>query len=773
MTGARFLEANKRFIRHLPEALATALVFALLRWAGWIADTPIYAYVGFVLLAAWVSSIAVTLWPADVDNRRLHLRVAIQVLTTTAVIYSTGWGATLAIGYVFAAADNIKISGGRAAKPVLLWSLVGVAFGQGAIALGVAPTLIAEPQVHGLATLGALGLFMAIWLLGRFTVAKESADDHVRASEERFRSLVAHSSDAITIIGGDAAITYESPSVQKVFGYPPGEVIGKKFIDLVHPDDVPTVKQFVMDTVGTPGVTGLIEIRLRHKDGSWRYVESVGNNLLHDPNIEGYVLNTRDVTERKALEAQLQHRAFHDPLTNLANRALFRDRVEHALARQVRRHDPFAILFLDLDGFKTINDSLGHQAGDEMLRSVAQRLKTCAREADTVARFGGDEFALLLEDMRDDSGAARVANRILKSLRAPFSLSGKEVFVDASIGIVVAEDMDATADDMMRNADIAMYMAKGRGKGCYEVFEQSMHAAVIERLELEGDFQRALERREFVLHYQPIVELQHNRVVGLEALCRWQHPDKGLLFPGAFIPLAEETGLIVALSRWVLREACEQAKRWQDQYPADPPINMSVNISARHLAQPDVVFDVSQALQATGLDPKTLTLEITETALVQDTEQTITRLEQLKALGCRLAIDDFGTGYSSLGYLEKFPIDVLKIDRSFIDGLSKGTKKPEVVKAIVRLGHTLKLETVAEGIEEIDQAETFRALDCHMAQGYFFARPAGSDRIEELFALQGTTDVERIGKSVIEDEAAAQRVIDLAATEAAEAPSEG
>ena len=440
------------------------------------------------------------------------------------------------------------------------------------------------------------------------------------------------------------------------------------------------------------------------------------------------------MSERKALEAQLTHQAFHDPLTGLANRALFFDRVTHALERRTRSNERLAVLFLDLDNFKTVNDSLGHVPGDRLLVAAAVRLAACVRTADTVARLGGDEFAILIEDARDDL-ALRAADRITTALQEPFVVESKEVFVTASLGIATNEP-GMTASELLRNADMAMYTAKSRGKGRSEQFEQRMHREALDRLELEGDLRRAVERGDFLLLYQPIVNLETSAVTGMEALLRWVHPRRGTLYPSQFIPLAEETGLIVPLGEWVLQEACRQAREWDRRMQPAEPLAISVNVSGQQLQHLGIVAAVQKALDRAELPANCLVLEITESVLMQHTETMLERLTQLKAVGVQLAIDDFGTGYSSLSYLQRFPIDILKIAKPFVDDIGRiGAGGPPVLaRAIIALGETLALRTIAEGIELREQWQGLRALGCELGQGYYFARPLTADSMGALIA---------------------------------------
>jgi diguanylate cyclase (GGDEF)-like protein len=431
-----------------------------------------------------------------------------------------------------------------------------------------------------------------------------------------------------------------------------------------------------------------------------------------------------------ARTANSMRQAFNDSLTGLPNRALLLDRMELTLARAERDDRDVTVLFLDLDGFKPVNDSMGHFAGDRLLIDVAGRLKTCLRRAETAARLGGDEFAILLTDLEDPRRAAEVAERIIDVLKAPFSLFGREVFVSASIGIASGRD---APEDLLRNADVAMYRAKREGGDRYCIFEPGMHAAVVDRLELAADLRRAVERDELALRFQPIVELETGRLTGVEALLRWNHQTRGLMAPLEFIPLAEETGLILALDRWVIAEACRQATRWRDHFGAAAPNWVSANLSGRHLLESGLETTVCRALAAAGLDPHALTLEITETVLVQDVALAVERLERLKEVGVRIAIDDFGTGYSSLRYVGRFPADFLKIAKPFVDGLHDD-KDAALVQTIVSLARSLGMDAIAEGIEERPQLERLRSLGSAYGQGYLFARPLTVEQIDELLA---------------------------------------
>jgi diguanylate cyclase (GGDEF)-like protein/PAS domain S-box-containing protein len=583
-------------------------------------------------------------------------------------------------------------------------------------------------------------------------------EKELRQSEERFRSLVQNSLDVITVVDARGTIVYYSPSAERVMGYNPEEFIGKNALEesQIHPDDLPRVRDIFGYLVENPGVNYSMELRMRHADGSWRVFEATGNNLLDDPSVNGIVVNSRDITERKAFEEQLSHQAFHDPLTDLPNRALFTDRLGHALARADRHPESVAVLFLDLDNFKVINDSLGHKAGDELLVATAERLRQCLRPGDTVARLSGDEFTILLEDMYDRKDAIRLAERIAERMNEPFVLRSRDAFTTASIGIAFVASGADRPDDLLRKADIAMYRAKRQGKAGYMVFDPGMDAEVHRRLQMESDLRRAVEREEFVLHYQVKSWLDTNlqqhisstgnpaivatkgaeraSYVEVEALVRWKHPRHGLVLPMEFIPLAEETGLIIPMGRWILEEACRQARRWREQSPEDLPHTMCVNLSARQFQHPRLVEEVGEILRHVGLDPGSLVLEITESTLVEDIQSATVTLQRLRDLGVKLAVDDFGTGYSSLSYLKCFPVDFLKIDLSFVENLETDPADREIVSAVINLAHALGIKVTAEGVETAGQLAQLISMGCDMAQGFYFSEPLPSEAIPSLLS---------------------------------------
>src|SRR5215211_6186567 len=555
-------------------------------------------------------------------------------------------------------------------------------------------------------------------------------------SEERFRSLVQYSSDIITILEADGTVRYVSPAVERVTGYRPEEQVGTNAFGSVHPDDKERALATFAAVLKRSGLHPALEFRVPHKDGSWRYLEHVVNNLLDDPAVRGVVVNSWDVTERKALVEQLSYQAFHDLLTGLPNRALFMDRLERALTRAHRRGTRVAVLFTDLDNFKVINDSLGHKAGDQLLVAVAERLKTCLRPEDTAARLGGDEFTILVEDIAGVGEGVQIAKRIAEILQPPFTLEEQEVFATVSTGIALNSPTEERPADLLRHADLAMYRAKHRGKARYEVFEPSMDAKAVERLILETGLRRALVRQQFRVYYQPIVALENDKVAGVEALVRWEHPQRGLLLPEVFLSVAEETGLIARIGQWVLREASKQARIWQERYPGTPPLTISVNLSTREFFHPELVAEV---LEESEIDPASLQLEITEGAITTNgTSSADRRLRNLKRMGVQLAIDDFGLGYSSLSYLKRFPVDFLKIDRSFIAGLGGEpngvSKDTEIVKAMIELTHALGLRVIAEGVETSEQLAQLRDMKCDFAQGHYFSGPLPSEELGDILA---------------------------------------
>jgi diguanylate cyclase (GGDEF)-like protein/PAS domain S-box-containing protein len=692
-------------------------------------------------------------------------------------------------------------------------------------------------------------------------ISRARLHTRVRKSENRFRSLVQNSSDIVSVVGADRTVRYVSPAIERVLGYRPEERAGASALELVHSDDLAKVEGALLESLRNSGGPVTTEMRMRHKDGTWRHVEATVTNRLNDPAVEATVVNWRDVTEpkragerlreaeqryrtliermpavvyvqeigspdsaiymspqigtltgyspeeckdpdlrfrmvhpddrerirsedertgepgevftteyrvvhrdgriiwvrneavvvageasgsrywqgfmvditeRKRMEEQLQQQALRDPLTGLPNRQLLVDHLGRALERTGRKRRKAAVLFMDLDGFKVVNDSLGHEAGDLLLAAVAERLQRCLRPEDTLARLGGDEFVALLQDVGAPDEAIRVARRIADELRSPFSIEERELFVTTSIGVALGTARATSPEDLLRAADIAMYRAKEEGVA-YRMFDPEMHKWAVRRLEVENDVRRAVEAGEFVVHYQPIVDLETGEMWGLEALLRWDHPERGLLKPWAFMPVLEETGLVVPVGERVLEEACRQARAWQDD-PRVPPSMLAVNLSAVQLQRSDVARSVERTLRKTGLEARRLSLDVTETAYISVLEDKTVALERLKRLGVRLAIDDFGVGYSSLSYLKRLPADFLKIDRSFVRGLGEDVEDTAIVGMVIDLAHVLGMKVVAEGVESAQHEEQLKEMGCDLAQGFYFAGAQPGGEIEALLA---------------------------------------
>ncbi|MCU7728679.1 EAL domain-containing protein [Actinoplanes sp. KI2] len=543
-------------------------------------------------------------------------------------------------------------------------------------------------------------------------VAERRAD--LRAREQRFRALVNQSTDSMAILEADSTVRYQSESVERIFGYPASALLGRRFIEVSGRKVGERVAAAIDEVKNVPGATTTFEMMMYHANGRSRLGEMTITNLLDDPYVRGLVFNTRDIGDADELQESLRHRAYHDALTGLASRAGFRERLAEAIERGAPER--VAILFLDLDGFKEINDSLGHDAGDHLLLQVADRLRRLLPAPHVVARQGGDEFAVIIEADNARDHAEMVAIQIIGALAEPIEVDDRELHVSASIGVASAADA-GDIEQLMRDADLAMYRAKDTGRNGYATYEKKMHDAVVHRLELATDLRLALERDELLLHYQPKVDLRTGEIIGFEALVRWQHPTRGMVSPLDFIGVAEATGLIVPLGRWVLTEACRQSVAW------GRPLKMAVNLSVRQFEAGDVARMVAEVLAETGMPPDRLVLEMTESVLLTDTDDNLARIVSLKALGVQLAMDDFGTGYSSLAYLRRFPMDVLKIDRSFVDRLGGESEDEALVRTIVRLGQRFGMQTVAEGIENETQLAILQEMGCDFAQGFLLSRP--------------------------------------------------
>jgi diguanylate cyclase (GGDEF)-like protein/PAS domain S-box-containing protein len=554
----------------------------------------------------------------------------------------------------------------------------------------------------------------------------------LRATERYFRALAQHSSDVIAVVGADLNVLYVSDSMSDIFARDPTELVGRP-LDTLSGGSVP-LTHALERAINEPGRVMRVEWELTDGSGRLRYAESAIANLLGDPHVRGLVVNTRDATDQVVLQRQLRQQAFHDPLTGLANRALLTDRAEHALARSARSGAMVAVVLVDLDGFKFVNDSLGHQVGDIVLCEVARRLQSLVRSEDTVARLGGDEFVILIDDVSALEEPKRLAERVGEVLRPRFELSDSDYAVTASVGVAIGSGTEVDVHDLVRDADTAMYVAKTGGKDSVRVFAPSMHERAHERFRLQVDLRQALERSELLLFYQPIFDMLDGRLKGFEALVRWSHPTRGLVAPERFIPLAEENGLIVPLGRWVFQEALGQLGAWDSRHEGARALSMSMNVSTVQLRSPSLIADVRGALEHSGVAPSRVVLEITEGSLANETERVIEVLEELRALGVRIAIDDFGTGYASLSHLQRLPVDILKVDKSFVAALSDEDKSRELLEAIMGVGRALSLAVIAEGIEAQSQMNTLHEMGCEMAQGFLVGRPTPAELAESLFA---------------------------------------
>jgi len=599
------------------------------------------------------------------------------------------------------------------------------------------------------------GLAALVLLFDIYTVYQHLQLHRIRRQlaerDQLFRLISENAADMIALVDSNGRRLYNSPAYQKVLGYSAQELQQTSGLEQIHPDDRPRVLE-AAEKARLTGRGQPVEYRIRHKDGSWRILESTASAIRNAKGeTEKLVIVNRDITERKRAEQMLVHNAFHDGLTDLPNRALFLDRLQHVV-NLAKRHPSykFAVLFIDVDEFKLYNDSLGHTAGDQLLIQIGQRLTNSLRREDTVsrsaaqlqseaaeqddtlARLGGDEFTILLYDIRDASDAIRVAERITAKLAAPFTIKDQEIVISVSIGIALSTTPHSGAEELLRDADIAMYRAKRAGKARCEVFDTAMHAGAVRRLRLETDLRKALERGEFLNHYQPIVALPAGNIVGFEALARWQAADR-LVPPGEFVAVANETGIILPMNRGLLLQACERLRCWREEFP-HLPLYMSMNVSAREFENPDLARGIAATLQQTGVLPSSLQLEIMETIAMGDAEKAGAALAQLKALGVRLSIDDFGTGYSSLSRLQRFPVDTLKIDRSFISQMDSDRESREMVRIIISLAHNFQLRVVAEGVETRPQADQLQQLGCDLAQGYLYSRPLAADAVPQLLA---------------------------------------
>jgi PAS domain S-box-containing protein len=594
-----------------------------------------------------------------------------------------------------------------------------------------------------------IGLLLAYMGYQQLVLHRLSQDLGKR--KELFRLISEHAADMIAVVDVNGRRLFNSPAYQKVLGYSPEELRTSSPFAQIHPDDQRKVMEAAEEARRT-GVGKKLEYRIRHKNGTWLVLESTASAVRDERGqVVKLVIINRDITERKRAEARLEHTALHDALTDLPNRVMFRDRLQRAFERSQKNPAyKYAVLFLDIDGFKVFNDSMGHIVGDEIIVQIGRRLANCLRYEDTLfrplegehpdpsvdevlARLGGDEFTILLSAIQDPTDAMRVAHRIQEAL-GTFSVDGREVFISASIGIALSTTPHARAEELLRDADLAMYRAKTLGKSRCEFFDPEMHTKVVKQLDLENELRRAVSAEEFRVHYQPIVSLETMRIVGFEALVRWQRSRECMVFPDGFISIAEGIGLVVPLGKWVLHQACKQAQIWHARYPQDPPLSVTVNLSPKQFSHPHLLADIEEILKATDIAPETLHLEITESVAMADPDKTRQILAQLKAQGVQICIDDFGTGHSSLGRLRRFPVDIVKIDRSFVTHMDADNSARAIVQLIIDFAHNVNLKLIAEGIETAEQVDRLRNAHCEFGQGYFFSKAVDADAVDRLLA---------------------------------------
>jgi diguanylate cyclase len=728
-----------------PVALVLLVVLRQLRL---VAGVPIWAYAGAILGTAALGLLIESWADAGPGTLRLHARVALHVAAVTSVIYMSGWGPALGMAYAFSALADLQRSGAPAWRATLGWSLAGCTVGQVLVFVHWCPSYFTGSQAQTIGGLGAFVLAIAIRMAGAIGEYKERAEaelaeqtkqaalarDDAQRSEAHYRAVVENAAEGILTVFPDGSIGSFNAAAEVMFGWTASEIVGRPVATIVTPELHSALAQFLdrYQEIGEAAAQRReVETTGVRRDGSLFPMMVSTNAISIDgapPTISGII---RDLSDQKRFEAQLSHQVLHDSLTGLPNRVMLTDRLEQALAR-VRRNDRmFAVLFVDLDRFKTVNDTLGHTVGDQLLIEAAARIQAAVRETDTVARLGGDEFVVLCEDIEGVQHAADFAERIITSIQAPFRFGTDEGRVSASIGMALSADGAESAESMLSNADIAMYRAKGNGRSRYELFDDAMQQWVTTQVALEVALREAVPRNELRLYCQPFIDADTGMIRGFEALVRWERPGFGLVTPEEFIPMAEEAGLMLDIGSWVLEEACRHAADWERRWP-DRHLGIAVNLSNRQLLTGDILGLVTGALDRTGLRPSRLTLEVIESALLDDTMGVDGLLRQLRTLGVNLALDDFGTGYSSLTFLHTFPINIVKIDKSFIRAIGTDEEDTAVMAAVIAFAKNLDLRVVAEGIENREQLAVLLELQCPYLQGYLFSRPRPMDDVAEL-----------------------------------------
>jgi diguanylate cyclase (GGDEF)-like protein/PAS domain S-box-containing protein len=710
-----------------PPALLLALVLEHFKL---IASHSIWLWLAVFLATPLVNLLADVAYQRKPNELRSNVQLAAQVVTITALIYLTGWGPVLIAAYSFGALVSISRNGSRRWRPALAWSLFGILIGQILIALSWAPSFLNHGDALAVAIMSAFVLCFVVRMAAAIMAKREMADASFRQSERRFRSLVQNSTDTTLVVAPDNRITYASPAAEDLLGYSAVQLEGQNVMSLVDGEDADWASNKLGADLETAQVSRPVQLKMVGRNGRVRDVEAVVTDLKDDPAIGGWVVNMRDITDRKAAEARLVHQAQHDGLTGLPNRIVILEQADLMLSRCADDDKQLAVFFIDLDNFKDVNDSLGHEAGDEVLRVVADRLSAQLRDGEVIGRMGGDEFVVLAESSDVFDPTTTVAKHLRAMLAEPIRILGPDgplIHVTASIG--VARGVPDSANELLRNADIALYQAKLAGRDCWVSFVPEMRSTALRNLQLRSELTTAIEHEQFHLLYQPIVDLQSGNVTSVEALIRWEHPQQGVVSPDRFIPVLEQTGQIIDVGRWVLNEACRQGALWWSDHHQ---IGVNVNASARQLEDPRFVDDVVTALSSSGLSPHALVIEITESSLMCTSETANRSLALLKEHGVRVAIDDFGTGYSSLSYLLQFAVDALKVDGSFVSAMDTSQHAKAVVRAVFELGRSLDLEVIAEGIEDSEQLALLRAEGCRWGQGFLMSRPVAASVITDM-----------------------------------------
>ena len=733
-----------------PVALVLLLV---LRHFELVANAPVWLYAAVIFVPQGLSQLLERWKDARPGSWRLHVRVAVHVAAVTSVIYLSGWGPALGMAFAFSAFADLQQSGAAAWPQALGWSVAGCAAGQLLVLEGWMPSFLSRSPAQTIGFLGAFVFGIAIRMAGAIGEYKERAEsqlaeqtvqvararDDAERSAAHYRAVVENAAEGILTVELDGSIGSFNAAAEAMFGWTTGEIVGRPAVMLIQSDLREAVGAFLEACRSALDVAAQrkdVEVRGVRRDGS-EFPMMVSTSAVGvDSSAPIVTAILRDLSDQKRFEAQLAHQVLHDALTGLPNRLMLTDRLEQGLARLRRGDRMFGVLFVDLDRFKAVNDTLGHTVGDQLLVEAAARIQTAVREIDTVARLGGDEFVVLCENIDGVNHATDLAQRIRAALERPFYFGDDEPRVSASIGIALCADGDETADGILANADIAMYRAKDNGRNCYELFDEAMQQWVTAQVALEADLRQAVAREELRVHFQPFVEADTGVIRGFEALVRWERPRFGLVMPDNFIPLAEESGLIVDIGAWVLEAACRNAAEWNQRWPGRR-LGVAVNVSSRQLLAGDIMEVVSGALARTGLDPTRLTLELTESTLIDDAVTAESLLRELRSLGVNLALDDFGTGYSSLTYLRAFPMNILKIDKSFVRAIGTEREDTAIVAAVLALARNLGLSVVAEGIERHEQLAVLHQLGCPYMQGYLFSKPRSATEIADL--VEGPT----------------------------------